>query len=95
MKGNLRPEDIVQLRESQRVQPKVIPPLRVGVTFRDEKTGDYAQTHISDDRVYTLCMLRVPPVCFEPGPRGELVWVNTHPISCAACLKVAEVGGWH
>lgn len=69
-------------------------PKRAAVTMRNRNISMYAMTHICDDGVTTLCGVFVPPVVWEPGPQGELVYINTHPVDCKQCLAAANIGAW-
>lgn len=72
-----------------------LPPMRCAVTFPHERTGRYSQTHITDDRNTTLCVLLVPDVVWEPGGQTRdgylLPYVNSSPVSCGICLFAAGI----
>lgn len=67
-----------------------LPPDRCAVTFTHSNTGRYAQSHITDNRVQTLCGLFVPVACWMRGPRGELPYVN-NPVTCQVCISNAGI----
>lgn len=72
-----------------------IPIYRAAVSFRNSNHSRYLSTHISDDKVVTLCGLIVPPVVWMKGPRNELPYINTHAVDCKVCLDTAGIGQWH
>lgn len=69
-----------------------LPPLRCAPTFPHPDTGRYPHTHITDDRILTLCLKLIPPVIWMKGPRGETPYINNHPVDCVRCLDAAGIG---